>query len=207
MCVYKAIFYLEFRVFSLKELLAIYGGLWEKGKINNFDYLMILNILSGRTYEDLGQYPVFPWIISNIKSNEERKDDQEPRELVEWRNLERPVGALLSERIENIKMQFENAKLIGGEPFHFGSHYSNPVAVTYFLLRVNPFADIAKKLQGGKFDLGDRLFRNWDWAWNLSMAYDSKELIPEVFYLPEIFVNTNDFKFGYTQDKKQVASL
>jgi hypothetical protein len=165
---------------------------------------MILNILSGRTYKDLGQYPVFPWILNEIKPNNDRKEDYEPKELIEWRDLEKPVGALLPERVENVKTQFENGKLIGGEPFHYGSHYSNPVAVTYFLLRIHPFAEIAKKLQGGKFDLGDRLFRNWDWTWNLSMSYDSKELIPEVFYLGEIFVNANDYRFGSTQDKKQV---
>jgi hypothetical protein len=30
-------------------------------QIDNFDYLMALNTLAGRTYNDLGQYPVFPW--------------------------------------------------------------------------------------------------------------------------------------------------
>lgn len=42
------------------------GGLtrsWINREISNFDYLMRLNALAGRTYNDLSQYPVFPWIL------------------------------------------------------------------------------------------------------------------------------------------------
>ena len=35
---------------------------WVKGRITNFDYLMGLNILAGRSYNDLCQYPVMPWV-------------------------------------------------------------------------------------------------------------------------------------------------
>ena len=31
---------------------------WMKREISNFDYLMQLNTISGRTYNDLNQYPV-----------------------------------------------------------------------------------------------------------------------------------------------------
>lgn len=30
---------------------------WEKGEISNFQYLMFLNTLAGRSYNDLMQYP------------------------------------------------------------------------------------------------------------------------------------------------------
>jgi hypothetical protein len=30
---------------------------WEKGEISNFQYLMYLNTLAGRSYNDLMQYP------------------------------------------------------------------------------------------------------------------------------------------------------
>ena len=33
---------------------------WLDGDISNFEYLMILNTLAGRSYNDLTQYPVFP---------------------------------------------------------------------------------------------------------------------------------------------------
>jgi hypothetical protein len=32
--------------------------MWRKREISNFDYLMELNTIAGRTYNDLGQYPV-----------------------------------------------------------------------------------------------------------------------------------------------------
>jgi len=33
-------------------------GKWTKREITNFDYLMQLNTIAGRTYNDLNQYPV-----------------------------------------------------------------------------------------------------------------------------------------------------
>ena len=38
---------------------------WNQGEITNFEYLMELNKLAGRTFNDLMQYPVFPFILSN----------------------------------------------------------------------------------------------------------------------------------------------
>lgn len=37
--------------------------------MSNFDYIMFLNTMAGRTYADLSQYPVFPWVLSNYKSD------------------------------------------------------------------------------------------------------------------------------------------
>ena len=34
----------------------------QAGEISNFQYLMHLNTLAGRSYNDLTQYPVFPWV-------------------------------------------------------------------------------------------------------------------------------------------------
>ena len=43
---------------------------WQRREISNFDYLMYLNTVAGRTYNDLNQYPVFPWVVSNYESSE-----------------------------------------------------------------------------------------------------------------------------------------
>lgn len=40
----------------------------QRGEMNNFEYLMHLNTLAGRTYNDLMQYPVFPWILADYES-------------------------------------------------------------------------------------------------------------------------------------------
>jgi hypothetical protein len=40
---------------------------WLKNKISNFKYLFLLNQFSGRTFHDIAQYPVFPWVCSSSK--------------------------------------------------------------------------------------------------------------------------------------------
>ena len=56
-------------------------------------------------------------------------------------------------------------------------------------------------LQGGKFDHADRQFHCISDTWKscLKGTGDVKELIPEFFYLPEMFVNENDFDLGIKQ--------
>ena len=39
--------------------------LWQKRKISNFEYLMQLNLYSGRSYNDITQYPIFPWCVQS----------------------------------------------------------------------------------------------------------------------------------------------
>jgi hypothetical protein len=38
---------------------------WVEGEMSNFAYLMYLNTLAGRSYNDLTQYPVFPWVLQD----------------------------------------------------------------------------------------------------------------------------------------------
>lgn len=42
---------------------------WQQGEITNFEYLVELNKLAGRTFNDLMQYPVMPFILANYHSN------------------------------------------------------------------------------------------------------------------------------------------
>ena len=36
--------------------------LWSTGQLSNFDYILLLNYLSGRTFDNPNHYPVMPWI-------------------------------------------------------------------------------------------------------------------------------------------------
>lgn len=56
---YPIIFLLNYK-YSLSVL--------QRGEITNFEYLMHLNTLAGRTYNDLMQYPVFPWVLADYQS-------------------------------------------------------------------------------------------------------------------------------------------
>jgi len=43
--------------------------IWRERKISNFDYLMHLNCLAGRNFNDVTQYPVFPWVLCDYTSD------------------------------------------------------------------------------------------------------------------------------------------
>lgn len=43
---------------------------WKKGLISNFEYLIHLNTLAGRSFNDLTQYPIFPFILADYSSEE-----------------------------------------------------------------------------------------------------------------------------------------
>ena len=43
-------------------------SLWVERKITNFEYLVQLNKMSGRTTNDLMQYPVFPFVLADYSS-------------------------------------------------------------------------------------------------------------------------------------------
>lgn len=62
---------------------------WVQRDLSNFEYLMQLNTIAGRSYNDLAQYPVFPWILTDYKS--ETLDLDNP---ATYRDLSRPVGVM-----------------------------------------------------------------------------------------------------------------
>lgn len=122
----------------------------------------------------------------------------------------RPIGALEPSRLEQILQRFNALFEAGGvdaaegdgiPAFHYGSHYSNAAVVLYYLFRLEPFASLHVELQGGRFDYSDRLFgsvaRAWDGCLNSLSCF--RELVPEFYYLPEMFENPNRFDFGRTQ--------
>ena len=76
---------------SPEEILAQSGmtELWLEYKISNFDYLMFLNTISGRTYNDLSQYPIFPWVLQDYTSSREAFKLNDPNS---YRDLSKPIG-------------------------------------------------------------------------------------------------------------------
>ncbi|XP_061347009.1 BEACH domain-containing protein C2-like [Gastrolobium bilobum] len=169
---------------------------WARWEISNFEYLMQLNTLAGRSYNDLTQYPVFPWILSDYIS--ESLDLSNPSS---YRDLSKPVGALNPDRLQKFQERYASFDDPIIPKFHYGSHYSSAGTVLYYLVRVEPFTTLAIKLQGGKFDHADRMFSDISATWNgvLEDMSDVKELVPELFYLPEVLTNENSIDFGTTQ--------
>eukprot|EP00512_Aurantiochytrium_limacinum_P004693 CAMPEP_0171503102 /NCGR_PEP_ID=MMETSP0958-20121227/10650_1 /TAXON_ID=87120 /ORGANISM="Aurantiochytrium limacinum, Strain ATCCMYA-1381" /LENGTH=257 /DNA_ID=CAMNT_0012038437 /DNA_START=147 /DNA_END=917 /DNA_ORIENTATION=- len=77
---------------------------WLEGRISNLEYLMVLNDYAGRTYEDLAQYPIIPWVLSSFSS--ETIDLQDPSF---YRDLRFPIGAQSESRREELRAKFQEA--------------------------------------------------------------------------------------------------
>eukprot|EP01018_Ginkgo_biloba_P003965 Gb_31351 [translate_table: standard] len=177
---------------------------WQNGEISNFQYLMHLNTLAGRGYNDLTQYPVFPWVLAEY--------DCETLDLMNanaFRKLDKPIGCQTAEGEEEFKKRYESWDDPDVPKFHYGSHYSSAGIVLFYLLRLPPFSIENQKLQGGQFDHADRLFNSvrdtWFSAAGRSNTSDVKELIPEFFYMPEFLENCFHLDLGVKQSGEQVV--
>ena len=213
---------------------------WQNNIISTFEYIMWLNIFAGRSFNDLTQYPVFPWIITNYQT-------VELNEKEDFRNLSIPVGMFdfnekaemrketfiefyntLKNELKESKPDFDyeeylekndvylehynNKKLKNNEngelnaekmeinqiPYFYSTHYSNPTYVSHYLTRLFPHASISIEIHGDKFEDPNRMFfsmkRTFETA--STLKDDIRELIPEFYILPEIFLNNNNFNLS-----------
>ncbi|KAJ7958905.1 BEACH domain-containing protein [Quillaja saponaria] len=177
---------------------------WRRRDITNFEYLMILNTLAGRSYNDLTQYPVFPWVLADYSS-----EVLDFNKSTTFRDLSKPVGALDTKRFEVFEDRYRNFCDPDIPSFYYGSHYSSMGIVLYYLLRLEPFTSLHRNLQGGKFDHADRLFQSIEATYRncLTNTSDVKELIPEYFYMPEFLVNSNSYHLGVKQDGELIKDV
>ena len=159
---------------------------WQKREISNFEYLMFLNTIAGRTFQDLNQYPVFPWVLTNYDSAE--LDLCEP---TNYRDLSKPVGALNGDRRQEFQERYQRWEPgCPVPPFHYGTHYSTAAFSLNWLIRLQPYQSAYLALQDGQYEDTGRLFTSVQDAWLsclLGGQQNVKELIPEFFYLPEMF--------------------
>lgn len=177
---------------------------WVNREITNFDYLMQvirpeknpmwklqvddklnehfyqLNTIAGRTYNDLSQYPVFPWILADYESDE--LDLSNP---ATFRDLSRPIGVVNPLNEAEVRSKYNTFEdpcgmilywsanlqfifvsnwyflwLIAGiiAKFHYGTHYSNSAGVLHYLVRVEPFTTLHIDLQSGR------------WSWKIEIT-------------------------------------
>lgn len=66
---------------KLRSELSKFQQMWVNGCISNFDYLMLLNKWANRSFCDISQYPVMPWVLKQYSSSE--LDLENPR-VSEW---------------------------------------------------------------------------------------------------------------------------
>ena len=191
---------------------------WVEGRISNFEYLMQLNICAGRSFNDLSQYPIFPWIIADYKSEElniHTRNEAEQKKI--FRDLSLPLGAMTEEKRKELRNRVldmmdlteEEAETLDKEKFELrlkavatfpdndvfmhGTHYSTGGHIIDYLVRLEPFTSLQIKLQGGMFDEANRIFSSIPKAWEIYLlphnSQTSKELVPEFFYCPNFLKN------------------
>ena len=83
-------------------------------------------------------------------------------------------------------------------PYIYGSHYSNPLYISHFLVRIFPFSFISIQIHGTKFDDPGRMFFSIPKTFQCvcTLKEDLRELIPEFYSVPEIFLNHNKLKLA-----------
>ncbi|XP_063161770.1 neurobeachin isoform X3 [Candoia aspera] len=177
---------------------------WQRREISNFEYLMFLNTIAGRTYNDLNQYPVFPWVLTNYESEE--LDLTLPGN---FRDLSKPIGALNPKRAVFYAERYETWENDQTPPYHYNTHYSTSTCTLSWLVRIEPFTTFFLNANDGKFDHPDRTFSSVARSWRNSQrdTSDVKELIPEFYYLPEMFVNSNGYNLGAREDEATVNDV
>ncbi|OHT06818.1 hypothetical protein TRFO_25129 [Tritrichomonas foetus] len=169
--------------------------MWEHSELSTYDYLLYLNTISGRSFNDFSQYPVFPWILGDFNF-------EQP---VLKRDLSKPMGA----QTESREQRFLNTYNETEPHCHYGTHYSHPAAVLHYMMRCEPFTLYNLYLHSG-MDHRDRQFSSIVESWrsaseaNLS---DLKELIPEFYTFPMMFENPNNIDFKTRSDGTSLGTV
>ena len=148
-------------------------NLWVNGHITNYDYLLYLNFMASRSFNDTSQYPVFPWVITNYSTETE---DFSFREDKNFRDLSKPVGALNQKKLEKLKKNSNDSEM----SHIYQCHYSTPFMLSYYFVRAFPHFSL--RLNSYKHEVSDRVFYSLKECWKFlysSTTNQVYELTPE----------------------------
>ena len=84
-----------------KTLLALHTQQWQEGQMTNFDYLMQINKFAGRTFNDLMQYPIMPFVLADYQSDS--IDLTNPKT---FRDLRKPMAVQRRDREEQYRANY-----------------------------------------------------------------------------------------------------
>ena len=166
-----------------------YKNKYKKGELSNFQYLLLLNKFSTRTYNDINQYLVFPVLLMNFQNNIKR-------------DLSKAICLNKEEKYLELNKYIDNYKILG---YYFNNHYSTSAYVLYYLVRLIPYTYLQIDFQSGKFDVPERIFNNYNsYTSGIIGSTENRELIPELFHSYETCLNLNHNNFGkmnFTKDQ------
>ena len=173
-----------------------FKNLWLDGKKSTFEYLLLLNKFSDRSYNVLSQYLIFPWILIDFNDIYNKKN---------YRNMSLPMPAQTKEGLEEILNEYDSMPEDEYKCYFLG-FYSTAFYINNYLMRVYPFINNHIKSHDGKLDDPQRQLESFQ---NMSQIYKDNqhamELIPEFYIVPEIFLNLNYTFYGkYINDMKNI---
>ena len=191
---------------------------WDKkiDFLNNYDLLTIINLLSNRSFKDLYQYPIFPILykLENIldKNKAEERDLGEHLGIQDLSDKSKSRKELIEESYnasKNDQNDLEDEENDDNSECLFNTHYSNPVYTCNFLIRIFPYSFSSIEYQGDGFDSANRLFYSIQRTMEntLSQKSDIREMIPEMYYLPDLYYNNNDLNFGALIDGTEIDTV
>ena len=194
---YNFIFSIDDNKKEIKNLL----NKFHEGNISNYKYILELNKYSTRTYSDLSQYPVFPWLI--LKKNqllENSSTNSEYKDII-LRDMKYPISMQNPEKREKYINKFRREIIEGKFNNHFDNHYSSSAFIFYYLMRLNPYGQGMIKLQNYRNENANRMFMSFEGLEKiLSLGVDNRELIPDFFCYFDYLINLNCSFFGEVSD-------
>ena len=164
---------------------------WLNNKISTLEYLLFINKYSCRSYNDINQYPVFPWLRINGDK---------------IRDLKNTIAA----QTEDARLMLKEKYSLSSEtfPYHYTTHYSNSSFLLYYLIRINPFTDNQITLQNNRFDAPARQFNSIDDLLKvLNATSQPREIIPEFFITTEFYYNYNCNFYGIKNNNCLINNL
>ena len=184
-----------------------------KGQISEmciFDIIILLNLISNRSYNDLTQYPVFPvlFFYDYTKQTIVERDFKEHIGLQTVMECAQKRRELTLKKIVEDEDDDDDGDL-GQNLVYFSTHYSSNVYVSNYMIRLFPYSFCCIELQGDGFDNPNRLFFSLEATFNniAKQKSDIRELIPEFYYLPEMFLNINCINFFARANKEKVDNV
>jgi hypothetical protein len=173
-----------------------FKNLWLDGKKSTFEYLLIINKFSDRSYNVLSQYLIFPWLLTDFNEIYNKEN---------YRNMSLPMPAQTKKGLDIILNTYND---MPKEDYkcHFSGFYSSGFYINNYLMRIYPYINNHIKGQDGKLDDPQRQLESFQ---NMSQIFKDNqhamELIPEFYLVPEIFLNLNYTFYGrYIYEMKNI---
>lgn len=113
---------------------------------SNYDKLIIINLLSNRSFKDIYQYPVFPMFYNHVGIKERDMNSH-----IGFLELNEESKKRKQQIIESYQINLDDKKFLQEqeEICLFNTFYSNPIYTCNYLLRIFPYSFISIEFQGG----------------------------------------------------------